>query len=510
MSLLKRFGAMVSNSRKNNKKQLNHPKKILQKKRRNLRFKTTLFVQPLTIIIVSFAIILIVFNVLLKLFIAEQAFTAVQNQYDTLDTLYVGDTPETTAEGNIFETTYIIADDSFDIKYISASMYDLSEKKISEKIIDYFSDNDDIEWFDDIDEDDADYSDYQNSLNYLKKVEIDGSAYMIKMQEYPGTLADSYVKQDNNDDSPTYYIFVFANVTPIEELENYINFILLGLMVIIGIIASISIFLTARKLDRNFGSLKSYILGVGNREKNLPTENFAYREFNEVGQTVERMNDMIDANQRSQQLFFQNSSHELRTPLMSIQGYAEGIKEGVIDAKEAASVIVDESQKMTDLVDDILTLSKMESVQTQLQLEKLNITDLLYDVSWRLKAKADERGIAFEHHFDDDYLEIEADEKLLERAFTNILSNAVRYAKTQISISGKLIENQLQITISNDGEAISEQDQEYLFERFYKGKGGHFGIGLAITKEIVERHKGTITVISNAQETSFIIYLPVK
>lgn len=169
MSLLKRFGAMVSNSRKNNKKQLNHPKKILQKKRRNLRFKTTLFVQPLTIIIVSFAIILLVFNVLLKLFIAEQAFTAVQNQYDTLDTLYVGDTPETTAEGNIFETTYVIADDSFDIKYISASMYDLSEKKISEKIIDYFSDNDDIEWFDDIDEDDADYSDYQNSLNYFKK-----------------------------------------------------------------------------------------------------------------------------------------------------------------------------------------------------------------------------------------------------------------------------------------------------------------------------------------------------
>ena len=506
MSLLKRFGVMVSNSRKNNKKHLSRPQKILQKKRRNLRFKTTLFVQPLTIIIVSFAIILLVFNVLLKLFIAEQAFTAVQNQYDTLDTLYVGDTPKTTAEGNIFETTYVIADD-YNIEYISASMYDLSEKKISEKIIDYFSDNDDIEWFD---EDNVDYSDYQNSLKYFKKVEIDGSSYMIKMQEYSGTLADSYVKQDNNDDSPTYYIFVFANVTPIEELENYINFILLGLMVIVGIIASISIFLTARKLDRNFGSLKSYILRVGNREKNLPIENFAYREFNEVGQTVERMNDMIDANQRSQQLFFQNSSHELRTPLMSIQGYAEGIKEGVIDAKQAASVIVDESQKMTELVDDILTLSKMESVQTQLQLEKLNITDLLYDVSWRLKAKADECDITFEHHFDDDYLEIEADEKLLERAFTNILSNAVRYAKTQISISGKLIENQLQITISNDGEAISEQDQEHLFERFYKGKGGHFGIGLAITKEIVERHKGTLTVISNAQETSFIIYLPVK
>ncbi len=507
MSLLKRFGAMVSNSRKNKKKRLSKPRKLLHQKRRKLRFRTTLFVQPLTIIIVSFAIILLIFNALLKLFIAEQAYTAVQNQYDALDTLYVGDTSQTTSEGNIFETTYVIVDESFNIQYISASMYDLSEKKISEKIIDYFSDNDDIEWFDDIDEDDETS---QDTLNYFKKVEIDGATYMIKMQEYPGTLADSYVKQDeDNDNPPSYYVFVFADVTPIEELENYINFLLLALMVIVGILASLSIYLTARKLDRNFGSLKSYILRVGNREKNLPAETFAYREFNEVGQTVERMSDMIDANQRSQQLFFQNSSHELRTPLMSIQGYAEGIKEGVIDSKQAASVIVDESQKMTELVDDILTLSKMESVQTQLQLETLSITDLLYDVSWRLKAKADEAGITFEHHFEDDYLEIEADEKLLERAFTNILSNAVRYAKKRITISGKILEKQLQVTISNDGEAISDEDQQHLFERFYKGKGGHFGIGLAITKEIVERHKGTIAVTSNEQETSFIITLPV-
>ena len=102
---------------------------------------------------------------------------------------------------------------------------------------------------------------------------------MIKMQEYPGTLADSYVKQDNNDGSPTYYIFVFANVTPIEELEDYINFILLVLMVIVGIVASISIFLTARKLDRNFGSLKSYIFTCWQsrkktcQQKTLPTVN---------------------------------------------------------------------------------------------------------------------------------------------------------------------------------------------------------------------------------------------
>ena len=498
MSLLKRFGAMGSSSRKKIKKD-NH---LTKKKRWQSRFRTTLFLQPLTILITSFAIILLVFNGLLKLFLAEEAFTAIQNQYDTLDALYVGEDLPKISDGNIFETTYAIVDEKFDIKYISVSTYDLSEKQISEKVVDYFSDNKSIDWFDD---------EFDNSVQHFKKVKVYDSTYMVKMQEYPGTFSESYIKQDSDDSkSQNYYVFVFANVTPIADFETYINYLLLSLMVIVGLIAIITIFLTSRKLDKHFGALKSYILRVGNREGDLQPENFAYREFNEVGQTVEKMNDMIDANQRSQQLFFQNSSHELRTPLMSIQGYAEAIKEGVaVDDQEAASVILDESRKMAELVDDILTLSKMESAQQPLKLETFNMVDLLYDVSWHLKAKADARGLVFEHRFVSDYLDIEADEKLIERAIANILSNAVRYAKKTVSISCQLLENQmLEIRLSNDGKTISDKDKPHLFERFYKGEGGHFGIGLAITKEIIDRHHGEIQVASDDQETCFTIRLP--
>ena len=144
MSLLKRFGAMGSSSRKKTKKDSH-----LNKKRWQSRFRTTLFLQPLTILITSFAIILLVFNGLLKLFLAEEAFTAIQNQYDTLDALYVGEDLPKISDGNIFETTYAIVDEKFDIKYISASTYNLSEKQISEKVVDYFSDNKAIDWFDD-------------------------------------------------------------------------------------------------------------------------------------------------------------------------------------------------------------------------------------------------------------------------------------------------------------------------------------------------------------------------
>lgn len=103
------------------------------------------------------------------------------------------------------------------------------------------------------------------------------------------------------------------------------------------------------------------------------------------------------------------------------------------DDQEAASVILDESRKMAELVDGILTLSKMESSQQPLKLENFNMVDLLYDVSWHLKAKADAHGLVFEHRFASDYLDIEADEKLIERAIANILSNAVRYAKRQLA-----------------------------------------------------------------------------
>lgn len=450
----------------------------------------------------SFIMILLVFNTLLRIFIAEQAITAMQMQYATLDAYHSGEKSPQKTTGNIFETTYVIVDDQFNIQYISASLYDLSEKMISKKVVDDFINHPKADWS------------YRESSNYFlaqlhqfRKVRVDGASYMVKMKSYSGQLEGNYIAKSDAQSSK-YYVFVFANVTPIEEFESYINILLLVVMVIVGLVANLSIYVTSRKLDRNFSNLKSYILRLGNREKMEDDPYFAYHEFNEVRETVNHMSDLIDANQRSQQLFFQNSSHELRTPLMSIQGYAEGIREGIIpNTQEAAGIIVDESDKMAHLVEDMLTLSKMESIQTQLHLEPINITDLLYDVTWRLKAAADERGLVFVHHFSSEEVMIEGDEKLLERAVSNIVSNAIRYDNKYLTISVEQLETGVRIELANDGEPIAADDLEHLFERFYKSKSGQFGLGLAITKEIIERHQGTIRATSNEEKTCFIIDL---
>lgn len=230
MSLLKRFGAMGSNSRKKTDK-TGH---FFKKRRRQSRFRTTLFLQPLTILVTAFAIIMLIFNGLLKLFLAEEAFRAVQSQYDILDARYVGNDSSKILDGNIFETTYAIVDEDFSIKYISASTYDLSEKQISEKVVDYFSDKTETDWFDE---------ELDTDSQQFKKLKVYDSTYMVKMQEYSGTLGEGYVKQTNGDDgAQNYYVFVFANVTPIADFERYINYLLLSLMVIVGLVAIITIF----------------------------------------------------------------------------------------------------------------------------------------------------------------------------------------------------------------------------------------------------------------------------
>ncbi|MBM7642351.1 sensor histidine kinase [Streptococcus loxodontisalivarius] len=559
MSLLKRFGAMVSNWLKKIKEVLLHPRRWWQNRSRS-SLRKTLFLQPLSIIFFSFGTIWLVFNLTLSYFIDEQTSTAIQNQFTILNSLYSGVSANgDSTQANIFETTYVIVDEDFETQYLSTSLDDFSDKTISKTITNYFYKNadswgffddedDSDDWDDDDKDDDSDDDDDESEESttstsqssdqsssqasstasdqeepvedtvtlldnaQMAKVKIHGYTYVVDMGTYKGVLNDYYIREaSSGETAKNYYVFVFANVTPVESMDTWINIALLIIFLVIGLVATVFIYLTSRKTDKAFLSLKDYITRLGNREEDLVAPVLPYKEFNEVSSTVQHMSDMIDANQRSQQVFFQNSSHELRTPLMSIQGYAEGIKEGVIkDEKAAASVIFDESQKMAELVDDILTISKMESTQSQLDLETISIPEILYDLTWRLKNKADDKGIIFQHQFEDEFVEIQADERLIERALMNILSNAVRYAKDKISIETKQTGNLLKISICNNGPAISAEDRKHLFERFYKGSGGNFGIGLAMTKDIVERHGGQIWVESDAESTCFSLTLPIN
>ena len=217
----------------------------------------------------------------------------------------------------------------------------------------------------------------------------------------------------------------------------------------------------------------------------------------------------IEKEAERQQTFFQNASHELKTPLMAIQGYAEGIQAGVMDAGGAAEVILEESDRMTELVEELLDISKIDMGRQQLALSEMDVRELLYD-GIRAVEPAAAGGIAIVPDFPEEPVMVSCDDTRLRRAVINILSNGVRYARSELRLTCRADRRQVTIRIQDDGDGIAEADLPHIFDRFYMGKSGKSGIGLALTKEIVHLHRGTIRAYNGETGAVFEISIPVS
>ena len=218
----------------------------------------------------------------------------------------------------------------------------------------------------------------------------------------------------------------------------------------------------------------------------------------------------IEKEAERQQTFFQNASHELKTPLMAIQGYAEGIQAGVMDTGSAAEVILAESDRMTELVDELLDISKIDMGRQQLALSEMDVRELLYDSIRAVEPTAAAGGITITPDFPETPIMVSCDDTRLRRAVTNILSNGVRYARSELCLTCRTEKRHATIRIQDDGDGIAEDDLPHIFDRFYMGKSGKSGIGLALTREIIHLHKGTIRARNGDTGAVFEISIPVS
>ena len=218
----------------------------------------------------------------------------------------------------------------------------------------------------------------------------------------------------------------------------------------------------------------------------------------------------IEKEAERQQTFFQNASHELKTPLMAIQGYAEGIQAGVMDTGSAAEVILKESDRMTELVDELLDISKIDMGRQQLALSEMDVRELLYDSIRAVEPTAAAGSIAIVPDFPEEPVMVKCDDAQMRRAVTNILTNGLRYARSELCLTCRVDKHHVTIRIQDDGDGIAEADLPHIFDRFYMGKSGKSGIGLALTKEIIHLHKGTIRAYNGDSGAVFEISIPVS
>ena len=223
---------------------------------------------------------------------------------------------------------------------------------------------------------------------------------------------------------------------------------------------------------------------------------YSLNELESLKRSYNQMEEMIRRSEEEKRQFFQNASHDLKTPLVSITGYSQGIVSNVIkDHQKAAGIILSESLRMTDLVESILSLSKMDSHTFDLHPTDLEVMEFLDECVDIMSTIRKDCVIHLEAAHP---LTIHTDPELLKRVIQNILSNCLRYAEHEILIRMSTDGNSLILLIQDDGPGFLEKDLPHIFERFYKGNGGKNGIGLSIVWTGIHYLGGSITAGNRA------------
>jgi two-component system phosphate regulon sensor histidine kinase PhoR len=225
--------------------------------------------------------------------------------------------------------------------------------------------------------------------------------------------------------------------------------------------------------------------------------------------------------EKVRQDFVANVSHELRTPLTTIKGYAETLLEGALKEEVAfqfVQVIKRHSDRLTKIVEDLLTLSKIESKEFQLKREKVTLSELIDDVLDFVKEEAEKKKISIDAIPVPSSLTIEGDRNILEQVLFNLLDNAIKYGREGGKVTVSAVQkdqSEIAVSVRDNGIGIPKEDLPRIFERFYrvdKGRSqelGGTGLGLSIVKHLVQNHGGRVWAESQLGEGStFYFTLP--
>ncbi|MCK8825022.1 HAMP domain-containing sensor histidine kinase [Fuchsiella alkaliacetigena] len=225
-----------------------------------------------------------------------------------------------------------------------------------------------------------------------------------------------------------------------------------------------------------------------------------------------------------QKEFVANVSHELKSPLTSIQGFVKAIRDGVLldesSTEEYLDIILDEVQRLTRLVNDLLDLSQLERKAIAMEFEKNDLKEVIEQVVFNLQPQFKDKDLTVIQKIPDTNLKTWIDRDRIEQVLFNLLSNAIKFTPVgkEIKIKVEDLTTEFKVQIEDQGPGIPQEELDYIWNRFYKvdkartrDDSASTGLGLAIVKEIIDRHQGQVKVNSEiGVGTEFIFTLPKK
>ena len=299
---------------------------------------------------------------------------------------------------------------------------------------------------------------------------------------------------------------VMRFVTATRNLDSQV---LLTVLIILAIMAAV-IFVIVISSLLLINNVVAPVSAVSEAAKQISGGSYGYqipnRYADEMGELVDNINDMslkIGENEKLQSEFISSVSHELRTPLTAINGWGETLLADDGSDPEALrrglNIIVKESGRLTNIVEELLDFSKMADGRFALHLEQMDLQAEFEDAVYTYREVFKQQGITLDYHSDGVYDEpITADPERLKQVFCNVLDNAAKHGGAGKRIETRLVRrgSHYIITIRDYGPGIPADDLPHVKEKFYKGasKARGSGIGLAVCDEIIRLHNGTLAI----------------
>lgn len=245
-------------------------------------------------------------------------------------------------------------------------------------------------------------------------------------------------------------------------------------------------------------------------------------DLGQLGETFDEMADSVQRDRELERRLTADVAHELRTPLMAIMATVEAMQDEVLPCdQEHLALVGSETKRLSRLVDSMLRLSRLESGSVRLSIEPVNAVEFVGNIVSAHEMLFEDAGLkmTFANETGSDDLEVELDRDTVTQAVTNIISNAMRYtpAPGEVEVGVGRTESEALIWVKDTGIGIAEEDIPNVFGRFWRAEesrnrvAGGLGVGMAVTKEIVDRHHGHIDIASKlGVGTTFTLHLPLK
>jgi signal transduction histidine kinase len=328
-----------------------------------------------------------------------------------------------------------------------------------------------------------------------------------------------FAKIVNSNNGHEYLLLFDSIITPVHTTVRTLKIQLIIQSIIILIIAALSAKKLSKKISRPITDINQSAkkLAAGNYDTEFHGD--GYLEVSQLADTLNFTARELKQSDSLKRELIANTSHDLRTPLTMIIGYAEVMRDlPGENTPENIQVIIDEASRLTNLVNDMLDLSKLQSGKTKLELSEFNLTKLVEDIVERMRKLTEKDGFDFKFSCDRNVF-VKADETKITQVIYNFLTNAVNYSgeSREILIEQKVNAGKVRLEFTDHGSGIPKEKLPSIWDRYYKIDNTHkrsqvgSGIGLSIVKSILELHKAKYGVISDsASGSTFWFELPVS